>query len=171
MSQHSPIALLVCGGTLDKDYDPIQGQLVFEHTHLPQLLQEANHQLTLRIEMVMLKDSLDMDAQDRQTLLQACIAAPESHLVITHGTDTMTESARVLLSHLPQLSNKTLVFTGAMRPFRLGQSDAGFNLGSALMAAQLAEPGIYLAMNGRLLSADKAIKNRRLGLFETIQNT
>lgn len=166
MKNSHAIALLACGGTFDKDYDPMSGELVFANTHLPEVLAQGNQQLTLRLEVVMLKDSLQMDDQDRRKLLNACCAATESHIVITHGTDTMTESAAMLIAHKAQLADKTLVFTGAMRPFRLGHSDAGFNLGSALMAVQLAAPGVYIAMNGRLLAADNAVKNRALGVFE-----
>jgi L-asparaginase len=163
------LALLACGGTFDKDYDPISGELVFSDSHVPEVLAQANPQLALRLEVVMLKDSLQMDDQDRRKLLDACCAARESHIVITHGTDTMTDSAKLLRAYDAQLTNKTIVFTGAMRPFRLSNSDAGFNLGCAIIAAQLAPPGIYIAMNGRLLSAEDAEKNRKLGIFEPRQ--
>lgn len=162
------IALLVCGGTLDKDYDPLKGELTFSETHLPQLLSQAHHQLALRLDVVMLKDSLDMDQQDRRNLYQACLDAPESQLVITHGTDTLSESARFLFQQAEQLAEKTIVLTGAMRPFRLGDSDASFNLGAALMAVQISRPGIYVCMNGRLFNGHQVQKNRQRGLFEAL---
>ena len=160
------IALLACGGTLDKDYDALSGELTFSQSHLPTLLQQANHQLDLRLEVVMLKDSLEMDDTDREALYQACFNSPEKAVVITHGTDTLTDSANYLAARHQHMADKTLILTGAMRPFRLGESDAAFNLGGALMAAQITRPGVYIAMNGRLFSAGSVAKNRALGVFE-----
>jgi L-asparaginase len=162
------MALLACGGTLDKDYHPISGELVFVQTHLHELLQQSNHRLALRTQVVMLKDSLDMTDADREQLLQACIKAEEKQIVITHGTDTMTTSADFLMQNQTVLNEKTIVLTGAMRPFKLGQSDAPFNLGSALMAAQLLPAGVYVCMNGQIFNANQVQKNRQLGIFETI---
>ena len=164
-SPFSPIGLLITGGTLDKDYNAISGSLDFSQTHLMTLLNQANVSLSIQSEVLMLKDSLEMTLQDRQTILTACLASPCQRLVITHGTDTLTDTAAFLLdSALPQ--SKTVVLTGAMRPFQLGQSDAAFNLGSALMAAQLTNNGIYIAMNGELFPATLTQKNRQQGVFE-----
>lgn len=161
----SPITLLVTGGTLDKDYQTTTGELVFSETHLPQLLKEANSSLPIRTNVLMLKDSLEMLDSDREQILRACIDSGTDRVVITHGTDTMTDTA-LFLKNSRQVTGKTVVLTGAMRPFKLNQSDASFNLGSALMACQLAAPGIYIAMNGELFEASQVTKNRQEGIFE-----
>lgn len=164
-STRTPIGLLITGGTLDKDYNTLTGHLEFSQTHLPKLFQQANITLPIQSEVLMLKDSLEMTHEDRQLILNACLESPCQRLVITHGTDTMAETANCLLnSQLAQ--SKTVVLTGAMRPFQLGDSDAAFNLGSALMAAQLAPNGIYIAMNGELFPAAITQKNRQQGIFE-----
>lgn len=166
--QVSSIALLICGGTLDKDYNPQKGELGFSQTHLPELLAQAQQYLPLNLKTVMLKDSLEMDQTDREQLYQACIDCAEPAIVITHGTDTMTDSADYLLSQIQTLANKTIVLTGAMRPFRLGESDASFNLGAALMAAQTTRPGVYICMSGQLFNAGQVKKNHSLGRFEQL---
>jgi L-asparaginase len=159
------ITLLACGGTIDKDYNPLTGELVFQYSHLPEMLSQSNHQLVIQLQTLMLKDSLEMDEQDREQLYQACLACESQLIVITHGTDTLTDSAEYLNARFEHLNNKTLVLTGAMRPFKLGNSDALFNLGTACMAVQLCEPGAYICMNGQLFSAGKVTKNRALGIF------
>ncbi|HIE40339.1 MAG TPA: asparaginase [Thiomicrorhabdus sp.] len=164
--QHSSpiIQLFVTGGTLDKQYQTTTGKLMFPATHLPIMLQEANATLTIETTVLMQKDSLELTDDDREQICQACLDTPQQNIVITHGTDTMVNTALALNQH-PNLKHKTIVLTGAMRPFMLGHSDANFNLGSALMAVQLASPGVYIAMNGRLFSANQVQKNRQLGLF------
>ena len=159
------ISILACGGTLDKDYDPLSGELVFSQSHLPTLLAQANHNLPLSINSVMLKDSLMMNDADRDTIYQACLADQHEQIVITHGTDTMPETAIYLADRQATLPHKTLVLTGAMRPFQLGQSDASFNLGAALMAAQLLPAGVYLVMNGQVFLARQVQKDRARGVF------
>jgi len=159
------ITLLVTGGTLDKDYQTTTGKLVFSDTHLPKLLKEANSTLPIKTTVLMLKDSLEMQDADRKKILKACIESETDRVVITHGTDTMTDTA-LFLKNSRQLTDKTVVLTGAMRPFQLNQSDASFNLGAALMASQLASPGIYIAMNGELFEASQVSKNRQQGIFE-----
>jgi len=160
-----PITLLVTGGTLDKDYQTTSGELIFSETHLPKLLEEANSTLPIKLKVLMLKDSLEMLDSDRQKILDACLESATDRVVITHGTDTMTDTA-LFLKNSRQLTDKTVVLTGAMRPFQLNQSDASFNLGTALMAAQLASSGIYIAMNGELFEASQVSKNRQQGIFE-----
>lgn len=163
-----PIALFVTGGTLDKDYHAISGQLTFTETHVRELLDEANCQLNIELKILMLKDSLEMTTMDREAVLLACKNTYSSHIVITHGTDTMVETAQHLLSSTDaNLQNKTIVLTGAMRPFKLSQSDASFNIGNALMACQLASEGVYIAMNGQLFNANQVVKNREIGVFQT----
>ncbi|MBE0493900.1 MAG: asparaginase [Thiomicrospira sp.] len=164
MKSSANIALLACGGTIDKDYNVLNGELEFTQTYLTELLKQARHQLDLRFETLMLKDSLDMTQNDRQQVLEACLNAPEQQIVITHGTDTLTQTAEFLADQIG--AQKTIVLTGAMRPFRLAESDASFNLGAALMAVQTTRPGVYIVMNGRLFEAHQVQKNRQLGVFE-----
>jgi L-asparaginase len=166
-SPQPSIQLFVTGGTLDKEYDVLSGELVFPPTHLPALLKEAHCTLAIEVSVLMQKDSLQMTDEDRRLIGQACLNAVPERIVITHGTDTMVQTALALLALLHAAGvQKTIVLTGAMRPFQLGHSDAGFNLGSALMAVQTAQPGVYLAMNGRLFNAQQVQKNRALGVFE-----
>lgn len=168
ITSNPAIALLICGGTFDKDYNPQTGELEFPQSQVATCLLEANAQLNLRPEIVLQKDSLEMDDADRNKLLKACLKAEENLIVITHGTDTMTTSAKFLKEN-SSLKDKTIILTGAMRPFALGKSDASFNLGAALMASQLAPAGIYIAMNGQLFAAAKVQKNLELGIFEATQ--
>lgn len=162
----SIIDLIITGGTIDKDYQETTGELVFSESHLPTLLSEANCTLNIYAQTVMLKDSLEMEDTDRQNILEACLRSNGSQIVITHGTDTMVETAQVLQKS-PDLANKTIVLTGAMRPYMLGHSDASFNIGNAFAAVQTAEKGVYIAMNGRIFTADSVIKNRQAGIFES----
>jgi L-asparaginase len=166
MSAPFSIQLFVCGGTLDKEYDAVHGDLRFFKTSLPQILDEAQCTVPVALDVLFLKDSLLMDDDDREAINVACSQSTHQHIVITHGTDTMTQTASLLQSN-PDLEGKTIVLTGAMRPYRLGRSDANFNLGAALMAAQLASPGVYVCMNGRLFTAGKVHKNRAAGQFES----
>jgi L-asparaginase len=163
--QENSISLIITGGTIDKDYQATTGELVFSETHLPQLLKQANCTLDITTQVVMLKDSLEMTDTDREQILQACQNQTSNRIVITHGTDTMVDTA-VFLQDSTKLQPKTIVLTGAMRPYKLGNSDASFNIASALMAAQLSEPGVFISMNGKLFRADEVNKNRAQGIFE-----
>ncbi|GAB6070267.1 asparaginase domain-containing protein [Thiomicrorhabdus hydrogeniphila] len=160
------IQLFITGGTLDKDYQTTTGELVFTQTHIETLLTQANLTLPINIATLMLKDSLEMTDSDREHIYQACQKSNAKNIVITHGTDTMVETAQYL-QQTNTLNNKTIVLTGAMRPFMLGNSDASFNMASALMAVQLASNGIFIAMNGQLFNAGSVQKNRELGQFES----
>lgn len=164
-SSHA-IQLLITGGTLDKDYDALTGQLVFDETHLTQMLTQANLTVDVQTQVLMLKDSLEMQADDRDIVLQACLASPNPKILITHGTDTMALTAQHIAQNLPDNHQKTIVLTGAMRPYALGHSDALFNLGSAIMALNLTRPGVFIAMNGQLFDARNVTKNTQLGIFE-----
>lgn len=165
----SKILLLVTGGTLDKDYAPHSGELTFSETHLPELLEQANITLDLEITTLLLKDSLEMTPGDRQLIANACANTSANKIVITHGTDTLTETANFLSEHT-DLADKTIVITGAMRPFRLGRSDAAFNVGTAIMAASLSSSGVFITMNGRCFPAGTVSKNRVLGVFESYES-
>ncbi|BBN59645.1 asparaginase domain-containing protein [Hydrogenovibrio marinus] len=163
----SELLLLVTGGTLDKNYNALSGELEFSSTHAPQMLSQANASLH-SVQTLMLKDSLDMTQADRKTIAEACIKALQQKIVITHGTDTMTDTAHYLKA-CPELADKVIVLTGAMRPFMLGDSDASFNLGTAIMAANLSENGVYITMNGIRFEADDVCKNKSLGIFERLR--
>ncbi len=164
MTIYPKIQLLITGGTLDKNYAPLTGELVFSQTHLPEILKEANCQLNLVQQVLMLKDSLAMTDADRQQINQACQQTNHTHIVITHGTDTMVKTALTLIKNT-DLANKTIVLTGAMRPFKLGSSDALFNLGSALSSVTLIPAGVYIAMNGQVLEASQVVKDTTQGIF------
>lgn len=164
------LRIIITGGTFDKRYDAIRGQLTFEDTHLPDIIKQVRSSLAIELELNQLVDSLDMQDENRQRVLDACRHADEQHIVITHGTDTMAETAGVLGRAVESgeagLGGKRIVLTGAMVPYSVSGSDALFNLGSAIMAAQLVEPGVYIAMNGRCFPWHAVRKNRALGVFE-----
>ncbi|SIN94294.1 L-asparaginase [Sulfurivirga caldicuralii] len=158
------IGLIITGGTLDKDYDAVSGELVFPGTCVPDMLQQGRVSHPVQLQVILQKDSLELTDMDRQRIADACAKHPARQLVITHGTDTMVETARVLAQDV-RLHDKTLVLTGAMRPFRLGKSDALFNLGAALMAVQLATPGVWISMQGELFPWHGVRKDRTAGRF------
>lgn len=157
------IRLFVTGGTFDKEYNELTGELFFKDTHLPEILKAARSEADVEVATLMLIDSLFMTNEHRQTILENCLNASEDRIVITHGTDTMVETARVLAS---QIKNKTIVLTGSMLPFKFGNSDALFNIGCAFGFVQALPPGIYIAMNGRYFDWDNVRKNKDVGKFE-----
>jgi len=159
------IRIFVTGGTFDKEYDEIRGVLSFGDTHLSELLRQGRCGLDVEIRTLMMVDSLDMTEADRELVVRNCATCPEQRIVVTHGTDTMVETARVLAS---AVQGKTIVLTGAMIPFAFGSSDGLFNLGSALSFAQVLPPGVYIAMNGRFFPWSGVRKNRETGRFEAI---
>jgi L-asparaginase len=160
-----PIRLFVTGGTFDKEYDEIHGTLEFRDTHLPEMLVMARSRLDVRVRTLMMVDSLDMTEGDRELIASNCRDAPEPNVVITHGTDTMVETARALAE--AELG-KTIVLTGAMIPIAFGSSDGLFNLGGALTVVQVLPAGVYVAMNGRVFDWDNVTKNRDTGVFEPL---
>lgn len=160
-----PIRLFVTGGTFDKEYDEIHGTLQFGDTHLPEMLDMGRCRLDVNVRTLMMVDSLEMTATDRDMIARNCRDVPERHIVITHGTDTMVETARVLANSVP---DKTIVLTGAMIPIAFGSSDGLFNLGGSLTAVQVLPPGVYIAMNGRISSWNDVRKNRDTGVFEPL---
>jgi L-asparaginase len=158
------IRLLITGGTFDKTYDEISGRLLFRDTHIQEMLRLGRCRLDVTVRTLMMVDSLEMTDADRQLVLESCRSAAEERIVITHGTDTMTDTARVLGE--ASLA-KTIVLTGAMVPYAFGSSDGLFNLGSAVSFVQALPRGVYIAMNGRCFTWDNVAKNRQLGVFET----
>ena len=165
MSNDSQITILVTGGTFDKEYNEIKGKLYFNESHIKEMLDLGRCKIPVTIKNLMLKDSLDMVDIDRKLILDACMQTEINKIVITHGTDTMTVTAKFLAQNI---KNKTIIFTGAMIPYKFGSSDGLFNLGSALTAAQTLGPGVYIAINGNIFQWDKVIKNRKKGIFESI---
>jgi L-asparaginase len=157
------IKLFSTGGTFDKEYNELTGALYFQHTHLPDMLKHGRCLVDVSIETLMMIDSLEMTDGDRALILQRCLETPETRIVITHGTDSMEETAAVLGKGI---TGKTIVLTGAMIPYTFGSSDGIFNLGTALAFVQTLPPGVYVAMNGRYFGWDSVRKNRQLGVFE-----
>jgi L-asparaginase len=159
----SKIRILITGGTFDKTYDEINGRLFFKDSHLPEMLNLGRSRLDVEVRTLMMIDSLEMTEADRVIIAEQCMATPGSRIVITHGTDTMAETARFLEE---RVSGKTIVLTGAMIPYKFGSSDGLFNLGSALAFVQVLEAGVYVAMNGRCFAAGNVMKNKKTGSFE-----
>jgi L-asparaginase len=162
------IRILVTGGTFDKEYNERTGQLYFKNTHVAEMLKLGRSQVEIVIRSVMMIDSLEMTDADRALIAQNCRQAEEDRIVITHGTDTMTETAAVIAR---AVTAKTIVLTGAMIPYAFGSSDGLFNLGSALSFVQVLSPGVYIAMNGKCFPWDRARKNRERGEFEEISSS
>jgi L-asparaginase len=160
------VRLFVTGGTFDKEYNELNGQLFFKDTHLPEMLKLGRCKVDVHVRTLMMVDSLEMTEADRNIILENCRKTPENKIVITHGTDTMVETAGMLAE---RIKNKTIILTGAMIPYRFGSSDGLFNLGSALAFAQSLPHGVYIAMNGRCFHWDNVKKNRKTGEFEEIK--
>ncbi|MES2106576.1 MAG: asparaginase domain-containing protein [Pseudomonadota bacterium] len=156
------LRIIATGGTFDKHYDELAGKLSFGASHLPAVLSRARITLSVELEVRPLMDSLDMTDVDRQQILQSCQQAAEKAIIIIHGTDTMRETAEVLGA---AKLDKVIVFTGAMIPYEIANSDALFNLGFAAGVAQLLAPGVYVAMNGQVFAWDNVQKNRSAGVF------
>ena len=158
------IRLLVTGGTFDKEYDELHGTLFFRNTHVTDMLRLGRNGVPAFVQVLMMTDSLDMTAGDRKTIVDACLDAPESQIVVTHGTDTMVETAAVL----DGIAGKTIILTGALNPARFRGSDAEFNIGTAVGAVQSLPEGVYIAMNGRVWDPRKVRKNVAANRFEAI---
>lgn len=159
------IRVLVTGGTFDKEYDELAGALSFKKTHLGEMLRLGRCHVEVAITTVMMIDSLEMTDADRSVVVEHCARASEDRIVVTHGTDTMTETAAAIAR---VLADKTIVLTGAMVPYAFGSSDGLFNLGSAISFVQVLSPGVYIAMNGKCFAWDRVRKNRELGIFEEL---
>ncbi|MET0462150.1 MAG: asparaginase domain-containing protein [Chitinophagaceae bacterium] len=157
------IRIFITGGTFDKEYNELNGQLYFKDTHMSDLLEMGRNRIDVEIRTLMMIDSLEMTNEDRELIAHQCIQCEENQIIITHGTDTMSLTAKWLAE---KVRNKTVVLTGAMIPIKFGSSDGLFNLGSALAFAQTLPPGVYVAMNGRYFHWDNVRKNRQTGVFE-----
>ena len=159
------IKVFITGGTFDKEYNELNGNLYFKETHLNEMLDLGRSRLNLSLDTLMMKDSLDFEEADRMLIAKACNETNCNNILITHGTDTMTITAAYLMENCKA---KTIVLTGAMVPYKFGSSDGLFNLGSALAFVQVLSPGIYIAMNGKIFEAGKVKKNTDKGEFEAI---
>ena len=157
------IQILITGGTFDKSYNHISGDLFFDKTHVPEMLKRSKCRLNIEVKTLMMIDSLDMTDENRALVVGRCANASEDQIIITHGTDTMTQTAK----ELGEIKlNKTIVITGAMIPYKFGTSDGLFNIASALAYVQTMPTGVYVAMNGRVFDFDNVRKNRETGMFE-----
>ena len=162
------IRIFVTGGTFDKEYNELTGALYFEDTHLHEMLRLGRCRVEVSVRTLMMIDSLDMTDADRTLIVDQCRQVDETRIVVTHGTDTMVETAAALADAMPAEAGKTIVLTGAMIPYAFGSSDGLFNLGSALSFVQVLAPGVYIAMNGRCFHWDRVRKNRETGTFEAM---
>jgi len=157
------IMLFITGGTFDKEYNELSGKLYFKDSHLQEMLKLGRCKVDVEVRTLMMIDSLEMTDADRGIILENCMMCDDERIIITHGTDTMEQTARVLGA---RISDKTIVLTGAMIPYKFGSSDGLFNLGSALAFVQTLPHGVYIAMNGRCFNWDNVRKNRKTGEFE-----
>ena len=158
------IQILITGGTFDKSYDHISGYLFFEKTHIPEMLERSKCRLNVNVKTLMMIDSLEMTQKDIDKIIEECKKTSSTKIVITHGTDTMVNTAEKIAK---TIKNKTIVLTGAMIPYAFGSSSDGFfNLGSALSFVQTLEDGVYIAINGQYFDYDKVEKNKLKGYFE-----
>lgn len=160
------VRIFITGGTFDKEYNELDGKLFFKDTHLLEMLKLGRCKVPVEIRTLMLVDSLEMTDADRGIIIEQCRKCKEEQIVITHGTDTMEKTAKVL----GQVDiEKTIVLTGAMVPYKFGSSDGLFNLGSALAFTQTLSRGVYIVMNGRYFTWDNVKKNKKTGEFEEIK--
>ena len=160
------IQIFITGGTFDKSYNHISGNLFFEKTHLPEMLKRSKCRLNVKIKTLMMIDSLEMTENDIEKIIDECIKSTSKRIVITHGTDTMVHTASKIAS---KINDKTIVLTGAMIPYAFGSSSDGFfNLGSALSFVQTLKKGVYIAMNGQYFDYNNVIKDKEKGYFKTL---
>ena len=160
------IRIFITGGTFDKEYNELTGQLFFKDSQLPEMLDLGRNLVPVEIRTLMMVDSLEITDVDRRLIAEHCVKSPEDKIIITHGTDTMAETAEILAK---KIKDKTIVLTGAMVPYKFGSSDGLFNLGSALAFVQTLPSGVYVVMNGRYFHANNVRKNKLTGVFEEVK--
>ncbi len=160
------VRIFVTGGTFDKEYNELNGTLYFKESHVPEMLRLARCETDCEIRTLMMMDSLSMKDYDRRIILENCRSCPDDKIVITHGTDTMVETAKLLQANI---RDKTVVLTGAMIPYKFGSSDGLFNLGTAIAYAKSLPHGVYVVMNGHCFNPSNVVKNRKVGKFEKIR--
>ncbi|MDG2449693.1 MAG: asparaginase domain-containing protein [Saprospiraceae bacterium] len=157
------IRILATGGTFDKEYDEINGKLYFKDSHIYEILKLGRCKADVEVRTLMMIDSLEMTDNERSLIAYNCENSEEDQIIITHGTDTMAETALYLKE---RKVNKTIVLTGALIPYQFGSSDGLFNLGNALGFVQVLPKGVYVVMNGMCFDADQVVKNKKTGVFE-----
>jgi len=157
------IKIFITGGTFDKEYNELSGELYFNNSHMYKLLELGRCRLDVDIETLMMVDSMEMSKIERDCIVQKCIEEPLKQIVITHGTDTMVDTAHMLTD---AINDKTIILTGAMIPVKFGSSDGLFNMGSALSFVQALPSGVFIAMNGQVFNQENVQKNKKLGIFE-----
>ena len=158
------IQILITGGTFDKSYNHLKGDLYFKKTHIPEMLERSKSRLNVNVKTLMMIDSLEMTEKDIRLIINECINSKSKRIIITHGTDTMVKTATKIAK---EVKDKTIVLTWAMIPYAFGSSSDGFfNLGSALSFVQVLKTGVYVAMNGQYFKHDKVKKNIEKGFFE-----
>ncbi len=161
------VQIFVTGGTFDKEYNYLTGELYFKNTHISDLLTQGRNDVPVDIKTLMMIDSLDMSDEDRKIILHNCRKTKHKDIIITHGTDTMVETAKVIAGG--NLKDKTIIITGALIPAAFGNSSDGFfNLGASLTISQVLEPGVYICMNGKIFNWDNVKKNKATGFFEEL---
>ena len=159
------VRIFITGGTFDKEYNELNGELFFKDSHLPEMLRLGRCKVDVDIRTLMMIDSLEMTDEDRELIARHCETCDENKIVITHGTDTLTDTAKILAN---KVRDKTIVLTGAMVPYKFGSSDGLFNLGSALAFVQTLRTGVYIAMNGKCFNWNNVRKNKQTGMFEEL---
>lgn len=160
------IRIFITGGTFDKEYNEIEGKLDFEETHVPEMLKLGRCNLDIDVRTIMMVDSLEMTDADREIILHSCTKVSEDKIIITHGTDTIAETAKFIADANLE---KTIILTGAMIPYKFGSSDGFFNLGASIAFAQTLPSGVYVCMNGRAYDWNNVRKNKKTGFFEELQ--
>lgn len=160
------VRVFITGGTFDKEYNELSGELYFQETHVNEMLRLGRCEADIEVRTLMMMDSRDMSDADRHIIAYNCKNAKEDRIVITHGTDSMVETAKFLAG---EVKGKTVVLTGAMIPYKFGSSDGLFNLGTAIAFAKTLPPGVYIAMNGHCFNHDNVRKNREIGRFERLR--
>ena len=156
------IRIFITGGTFDKAYNELNGSLFFKDTHVAEILKLGRSNVPVEMTTLMMMDSLEMKERDRATIAGYCKGAWENKIIVTHGTDTMVETAKMIAK---EVTNKTVVLTGAMIPYQFRSSDGLFNMGNAIAFVQVLPPGVYIAMNGRYFHWDNVYKNKMTGEF------
>jgi len=165
---NNPINIIITGGTIDKKYNMLSGEVDFDKiSHIPQILKQSKIDRDIKTTILFLKDSLDITPQDRKEILEAIKSSQYKHIIITHGTDTMVESAKYISSYN---IDKVIIFIGAMIPYSISNSDTLFNFGTAIGAIDYLKTGVYISMNGKIFNSDNVYKNREKGIFNTLKN-
>ncbi|MBX2846513.1 MAG: asparaginase [Saprospiraceae bacterium] len=166
LAKDEEIRIFATGGTFDKEYNELNGQLFFKDTHLYEMLNRGRNTVKISIRTLMMLDSLDMTNVEREVILQSCKRAAIKKIIITHGTDTMITTAKLLQEHI---TDKTVILTGALIPYAFGTSDGFFNLGNAIAYAQILPPGVYIVMNGKYFKPENVRKDYTTGFFERLE--